>query len=53
MSSLTIHEKPVASENPDEDEHDRQGERQQLGSSETPTATEGNPGKDIGWTEGH
>lgn len=53
MTALTVHEKPVASEDPDEDEHDGQGERQQLSSREAPTAAEGNPGRHSGWTEGH
>lgn len=45
VALLTVHQEPVAGKNPDEDEHDRQREGQQLRSSEAPTATEGNPGK--------
>lgn len=40
---LTIHEEPVASEDPDKDKHHRQRKREQLSSSETATAAKGNP----------
>lgn len=39
----TIHEKPVSSQYPDEHQHDREGEGQELSQSETPTAAKGNP----------
>lgn len=39
----TVHEKPVSSQHPDEHQHNREGEGQELGQSETPTAAKGNP----------
>lgn len=40
---LTVHEKPVSSQHPDEYQHNREGEGQELSQSETPTAAKGNP----------
>lgn len=39
----TVHEKPVSSQHPDENQHDGQGERQEFSQSETSTAAKWNP----------
>lgn len=39
----TVHKEPVSSQHPDEHQHNREGEGQELGQSETPTTAEWYP----------
>lgn len=39
----TVHEEPVSGQHPDEHQHDGEGEGQELGQSETPTAAKRDP----------
>lgn len=45
----TVHKEPVSSQHPDEHQHNREGEGQELGQSETPTAAKWNPAINEKW----